>query len=292
MDAPDPALTKKHDGETMLNTLRDILDFRLLPEIAASNRTLLWQFVKRSVSARYKGSMLGIFWSFVQPMMMLCVYTFVFSVVFRSRWGVGEGGGRGSFAIIMFCGLALFNLFSEAVTLNSGIVVSNPNLVKKVIFPLEILPLSQTIASFAVGMVWFLLLFLGAVFVFGKLSFTMLLLPLILVPLFLFTLGVSFFTASLGVYVRDTPYAVGVVLQILFFMTPIFYPVSAIPERFRWPILLNPLTLLIEEARKVFLYGELPDWRFLGAAFLISLLVLHLGFLWFHKTKKGFADVL
>ena len=138
----------------------------------------------------------------------------------------------------------------------------------------------------------FLLLFLGAVFIFGKLSFTMLLLPLILVPLFLFTLGVSFFTASLGVYVRDTSYAVGVVLQILFFMTPIFYPVSAIPERFRWPILMNPLTLLIEEARKVFLYGELPDWRFLGVAYLISLLVLHLGFLWFHKTKKGFADVL
>lgn len=276
----------------MLNTLRYVLDFRRLPGIAVSNRSLLWQFVKRSVSARYRGSMLGIFWSFIQPMMMLCVYTFVFSVVFRSRWGADAGGGRGSFAIILFCGLALFNLFSEAVTLNSGIIVSNPNLVKKVIFPLEILPLSQTIATFAVGMVWFLLLFLGAVFVFGKLSFTMLLLPLILIPLFLFTLGVSFFTASLGVYVRDTSYAVGVVLQILFFLTPIFYPVSAIPERFRWPILLNPLTLLIEEARKVFLYGELPDWRFLGAAFLVSLLVLHLGFLWFHKTKKGFADVL
>ena len=276
----------------MLNTLLYVLDFRRLPEIAASNRSLLWQFVKRSVSARYRGSMLGIFWSFVQPMMMMCVYTFVFSVVFKSRWGVDMEGGRGSFAIIMFCGLALFNLFSESVTLNSSIVVSNTNLVKKVIFPLEILPLSQTIASFAVGMVWFFLLFLGTVFVFGKISFTMLLLPLILLPLFLFTLGVSYFTASLGVYVRDTPYVVGVVLQVLFFMTPIFYPVSAIPERFRWPILLNPLTLLIEEARKVFLYGELPDWRFLGVAFLISLLVLHLGFLWFHKTKKGFADVL
>ena len=276
----------------MPNPLRDILDFRRLPEIAVSNRSLLWQFVKRSVSARYRGSMLGIFWSFVQPMMMLCVYTFVFSVVLKSRWGMDGEGGRASFAIIMFCGLALFNLFSEAVTLNSGIIVSNTNLVKKVIFPLEILPLSQTIASFAVGMVWFFLLFLGTVFIFGKLSFTMLLLPLILVPLFLFTLGVSFFTASLGVYVRDTSYAVGVVLQILFFMTPIFYPVSAIPERFRWPILMNPLTLLIEEARKVFLFGELPDWRFLAAAFAVSLLTLHLGFLWFHKTKKGFADVL
>ena len=276
----------------MLNTLPHVLDFRRLPMIAAANRSLLWQFVKRRVSARYKGSVLGLFWSFVHPMMMLCVYTFVFSVVFKSRWGVDTGGGRGAFAIIMFCGLAMFNIFSEAVNLNCGIVVGNPNLVKKVIFPLEILPLSQTIASFAVGMVWFLLLFLGTVFVFGKISFTMLLLPLILFPLFLFTLGVSFFVSSLSVYVRDTPYLVGVLLQILFFMTPIFYPIAAIPERFRWPLRLNPLTLLIEEARKVFLYGELPDWRFLGAAFLISLLVLHLGFLWFHKTKKGFADVL
>jgi len=276
----------------MLNTPRYVLDFRRLPMIAVTNRSLLWQFVKRSVSARYKGSVLGLFWSFVHPMMMLCVYTFVFSVVFKSRWGVETGGGRSAFAIIMFCGLALFNIFSEAVNLNCGIVVGNTNLVKKVIFPLEILPLSQTIASFAVGMVWFFLLFLGTVFVFGKISFTMLLLPLILLPLFLFTLGVSFFVSSLSVYVRDTPYLVGVLLQILFFMTPIFYPIAAIPERFRWPLQLNPLTILIEEARKVFLYGELPDWRFLGAAFLISLLVLHLGFLWFHKTKKGFADVL
>lgn len=276
----------------MLNTLRYVLDFRRLPTIAVANRSLLWQFVKRNVSARYKGSVLGLFWSFVHPMMMLCVYTFVFSVVFKSRWGVDTGGGRGAFAIIMFCGLALFNIFSEAVNLNCGIVVGNTNLVKKVIFPLEILPMSQTIASFAVGMVWFFLLFLGAVFIFGKLSFTMLLLPLILLPLFLFTLGVSFFVSSLSVYVRDTPYLVGVLLQILFFMTPIFYPIAAIPERFRWPLQLNPLTILIEEARKVFLYGELPDWRFLGAAFLISLLALHLGFLWFHKTKKGFADVL
>ena len=259
----------------MQNALRYMLDFRRLPSIVTANRSLLWQFVKRSVASRYRGSMLGLFWSFVQPMMMLCVYTFVFSVVFRSRWGTDvDGGGRGSFAIIMFCGMAVFNIFSEAVNLNCSIVVANQNLVKKVIFPLEILPLSQTMATFAVGMVWFVLLFLGTVFIFGKISFTMLLLPLILIPLFLFTLGVSYFTASLGVYVRDTGYIVGVVLQILFFMTPIFYPVAAIPERYRWPIQANPLTIMIEEARKVFLFGELPDWRFLAAAFAVSLLTL------------------
>ena len=168
----------------MLKALRYMLDFRRLPAIVTANRSLLWQFVKRSVASRYRGSMLGLFWSFVQPMMMLCVYTFVFSVVFRSRWGADvDGGGRGSFAIIMFCGMAVFNIFSEAVNLNCSIVVANQNLVKKVIFPLEILPLSQTMATFAVGMVWFLLLFLGTVFIFGTISFTMLLLPSIPVPL-------------------------------------------------------------------------------------------------------------
>ena len=275
-----------------MKLLREILDIFAPYRVAVRNASLLKQFVKRNIAVRYRGSMLGLVWSFVQPLMMLCVYTFVFSVVFKARWGVDTGGGRGAFAVIMFCGMALFNIFSESVNTSCSIVVSNPNFVKKVIFPLEVLPLAQTISTFILGTVWFVLLFLGAIFVFGKISFTMLLLPLVLLPLFLFTLGLSYFVASLGVYVRDTAYVVQVVLQVLFFATPIFYPIDAVPERFRWPLRLNPLTVLIEEARKVFLYGTLPNWKFLGLAFVISLIVLHLGFVWFNKTKKGFADVL
>ena len=275
-----------------MKLLREILDIFAPYRVAVRNASLLKQFVKRNIAVRYRGSMLGLVWSFVQPLMMLCVYTFVFSVVFKARWGIDTGGGRGAFAVIMFCGMALFNIFSESVNTSCSIVVSNPNFVKKVIFPLEVLPLAQTISTFILGTVWFVLLFLGAIFVFGKISFTMLLLPLVLLPLFLFTLGLSYFVASLGVYVRDTAYVVQVVLQVLFFATPIFYPIDAVPERFRWPLRLNPLTVLIEEARKVFLYGTLPNWKFLGLAFVISLIVLHLGFVWFNKTKKGFADVL
>lgn len=256
------------------------------------NRTLLWQFVKRNIAIRYRGSMLGLVWSFAQPLMMLCVYTFVFSVIFKARWGVDMGGGRGAFAIIMFCGMAIFNIFSESVGTSCRVVTDNPNFVKKVIFPLEVLPAAQTFSTFVLGTVWFVLLFFGTVFIFHQISFTMLLLPLVLLPLLLFTLGVAYFAASLGVYVRDTSYVVQVALQILFFMTPIFYPIQAVPERFRWPLRLNPLALLIEEARKVFVYGTLPNWKFLGAAFLISLVVLQLGYVWFEKTKKGFADVL
>lgn len=258
-----------------------------------SNRTLLWQLTKRYIISRYRGSMLGLVWSFVQPLLMLCVYTFVFSVVFRIRWGVAAGEeSKGTFAIIMFCGMALFNIFSESITLNCNIVVYNPNFVKKVIFPLEILPLAQTLSSLILGLTWFVLLFFGVVFVFGKLSLTMLCFPLILVPLFLFTLGISFFVSSLGVYIRDTQYIVGVILQILFFMTPIFYPIQAVPEKFQKILTLNPLTPLIENFRKIFLMGSLPDWQVLTIAFGISVATLYCGFIWFYKTKKGFADVL
>jgi len=276
----------------ILRKLLCIWDFALLPTSIWKNRALLKQLVRRNVSTRYRGSMLGLLWSFVQPLMMLCVYTFVFSVVFKARWGVNLTHSQGAFAIIMFCGMALYTVFSDCVNGSCSVITGNPNFVKKVIFPLEMLPLTQCISAFIFGLVWILLLFLGAVFIFGKLSFTMLLLVLILIPLFLFSLGISYFVASLSVYIRDTAYVVQVILQILFFMTPIFYPIQAVPAPYRRLLEINPLTILIEQARKVFLFGTLPDWFFLGIAFLISLLVLHCGFIWFFKTKKGFADVL
>ena len=247
--------------QSLAAKLLKVFDIFLLPKIVWKNRELLKQFVIRNINSRYRGSFLGLLWSFVQPLMMLCVYTFVFSVVFKFRWGV-DTGSRGAFAIIMFCGMALFNIFSESVTTSCGVITSNQNLVKKVIFPLEILPLSQALSTFILGLVWVFLLFLGVIFIFGKLSWTMLLLPLVLLPLLLFTLGISYFVSSLGVYVRDTLYAVGVILQILFFMTPIFYPIQAVPEQFRWPLRLNPLTILIEEAGRCFFTGSFPTGNF------------------------------
>ena len=275
-----------------MRLLKEVIDISAPYRSAVRNRSLLWQFVKRNIAVRYRGSMLGLVWSFVQPLMMLCVYTFVFSVVLKARWGMDTGDSKGAFAIIMFCGMALYNIFAECIAGSCGVILVNPNLVKKGIFPLDVLPLAQTFSTFILSTVWFFLLFLGVIFIYGKLSFTMLLLPLVLIPLFLFTQGVSYFVASLGVYVRDTSYVVQVILQILFFMTPIFYPISVVPKQYRWPLEANPLTILIEQARNVFLYGKLPDWNFLGIAFLISVIVLQLGFVWFTRTKKGFADVL
>ena len=276
----------------MLRKVLLLFDLLMIPRMVIRNSSLLWQMTRRNVEVRYRGSALGLVWSFVQPMMMLTVYTFVFSVVFKARWGADTVGGKGAFAVIMFCGMAMYNLFSEAVSSSCGCIVGNPNFVKKVIFPLEILPLAQTLSTFVLGMAWFVLLFLGAVFILGKISLTMLLLPVVLVPLMLFTLGVAYFAAAFGVYVRDTQYVIGVVLQILFFMTPIFYPINAVPERFRIWLEMNPLTVMIEQGRNVFLYGRLPDWGYLGVAVLISLVVLQFGYFFFARTKRGFADVL
>lgn len=181
-----------------LQKLKILWNPLLFFQIIWTNRFLLRSLVVRNIASRYRGSFLGLIWSFVHPLMMLCVYTFVFSVVFKARWGIDTGGGRGAFAIIMFCGMAMFNIFSESVSNSCGVVVANPNFVKKVIFPLEILPLAQVAASLILGMVWFVLLFLGTIFIFGKISFTMLLLPLVLLPLAIFSLGISYFVASLG----------------------------------------------------------------------------------------------
>ena len=276
---------------TILKKINILFDPLLEIRIIGRNRVLLKQLIIRNIEARYKGSVLGIIWSFIQPLLMLCVYTFVFSVVFTMRLGV-EIEYRGAFAIIMLCGMSIYNIFSESVSICCGIIPGNPNYVKKVIFPLEILPLAQVIASFILGMSWFILLFIGVCIVFGRVSLTMLFLPITLLPLLFLTYGLCMLVASLGVYVRDIQYLVGVVLQILFFITPIFYPITAVPEEYRGILQINPLTTIVEETRKIFLMEQLPDWNLLAISFIVSLIIMRFGIVWFIKTKKGFADVL
>ncbi len=261
-------------------------------KIILENRDLLFQLVKRNIAARYKGSTLGLFWSLVQPLMMLTVYTFVFSVIFKARWGIDNSDSKTAFAIIMFCGMAVFNIFSESVTGSCSLITGNPNYVKKVIFPLEILPVAQVSAAAILGIIWFGLLLLGAVIFMKGLVWTMLLLPLVLIPLILLSCGLSFLAASLSVFFRDIQHLIGVIIQILFFMTPIFYPIQAIPEQYRWVMQINPLSSIVEQARTIFLYGKMLDWTMYGTGLLISLVIFQLGLVWFIKTKRGFADVL
>lgn len=264
----------------------------LLTRIVLGNAPLILHMVRRQLALRYKGSILGWLWSLVQPLMMLVVYAFVFGIIFKARWGTAPDAGSVSFAAVMFCGMATFNLFAETVNAAAPCILNNANLVKKVVFPLEILPVVHLAAAVVLTCVWFLLLFVGAAALGVSFHATMFLLPLSLLPVMLLALGVAFFVSAVSVYVRDMPHLVGVVMQILFFLTPIFYPVELVPETLRWVLEVNPLSSMVEEVRACALFGQELDWFALGRNLLVSLVVCRLGLCWFLKTKKGFADVL
>lgn len=255
------------------------------------NRNLIRNLVFREVMGRYKGSMLGIFWSLITPIFMLFVYTFVFSVVFKARWS-GGGDSKTEFALVLFAGLLVFNLFSECITRAPGIILANTNYVKKVIFPLEILPwvvLGSALFHFLVSLfVWVA----AYILIFGLPHLTLLMLPFIIFPFLLFVLGLSWLFASLGVFLRDLGQFIGIAVQVLMFMSPIFYPATALPEKLRFVIYMNPLTLPIEMIRDIIYWGRLPDFAEWTLASLASFVIFCLGFAWFQKTRKGFADVL
>jgi len=247
---------------------------------------------KREVISRYRGSYLGLLWSLVNPILMLAVYTFVFSVVFKARLGHDVGGDKVDFALLLFAGLIVFNLFSECISRAHNLILTNVNYVKKMIFPLEILPwITLGAALFHAGIsVLVLLMFL---IVMGHtISWTLLWLPVVILPLLLLIMGLSWLLASVGVFVRDIGQFIGMMLTTLLFLSPIFYPASALPESVRSYLFLNPLTFIIEQTRAVILFGQLPDWRGLVIYYAIAALVAWAGLFWFEKTRKGFADVL
>ena len=272
-------------------TLTEILNPFLIVQMVNKNRSLIYHLTKRQIAARYRGSALGYLWALSYPLMMLTVYTFVFGVVFKARWGA-DLNNTPSFAVIMFCGMAVFNLFSETVNSSAPCIINNANFVKKVIFPLEILPVVQLLATALPGMIWFGLTLLGALAIGLEVSWTVVLFPLVLVPVLILSLGIGYFVASTTVYLRDVPHLTGIVTQILFFMTPIFYRVDMVPDHMRIVLLCNPLTPLVDHARDLLLFGRLPNWQLSALLWLVSWCICHLGLIWFLKTKKGFADVL
>lgn len=271
-------------------------DFKATPrEMVESlwrNRGLIKASVKREVLGRYRGSIFGLFWSLFNPLLMLTVYTFVFSVIFPSRWGGTASVSKTEFALVLFSGMIVFNVFAECINRAPNIIISNQNFVKKIIFPLEILPfvnLGVSLFHAAMGLIVWMTTY---VIFFGPPHVTVLFLPLVLLPLCFFLLGVTWLLSSLGVYLRDIGQLVGILTTILLFLSPIFYPASAIPEKYRFLVFLNPLTPAIEQVRDVLLWGENPDWNMLAIYFATTLIVAWLGFGWFQMTRKGFADVL
>lgn len=257
-----------------------------------SYRSLINQFIKREIFERYKGSYLGIIWSFITPLLMLTIYTFVFSVVFQARWGSDGETSKVEFALILFTGLIVFNIFSEVISKSPSLITSNSNYVKKVVFPLEILPIVSLGSSLFHALISFVILIIGVFLALGTLSWTVILFPIVILPLLIVALGLSWFLASLGVYIRDVGQIIGVMIPALMFLSPIFYPVSSIPEDLRFLYYINPISYVVEDARRVVIWGELPHWEWFGYGLVIGIIVAILGYYWFKKTRKGFADVL
>jgi lipopolysaccharide transport system permease protein len=254
-------------------------------------RPLIWQLTKREVIGRYKGSMIGLGWSFFNPLIMLAVYTVVFNTIFQGRW-IGGTGTKTEFALMLFIGLIMHGVIAETLGRAPSLIIGNVAYVKKIVFPLEALAwimmgatLFHTVVSLGVWVLFYVL-------VNQSLNWTIVFMPLLLVPLILFSMGLSWFFSALGVYLRDIKQITTVLTTVLLFMSPVFYPVSRLPEPYRSMMYINPMTYILEESRDVMMWGNLPSFTGLLIIYAVSLLVAWLGFTWFQKTRNGFADVL
>lgn len=255
------------------------------------NRELIKTIAKREVLGRYRGSAFGLLWSFMNPLIMLTVYTFVFSEIFKTRGGAGNES-KVEFALVLFIGLIIFNVFSECINQAPSLILSNSNYVKKVLFPIEILPVVGVLSALFHAAISLLVWLLTYWVYYGVPHASIIFLPLILLPFAMLVFGVSLFLASLGVYVRDVGQVIAPLSSMIMFLSPIFYPSTALPESYRNILNLNPLTPVIEQARSVLFFGQSPDLIMLIYYWIGSFAITCLGFAFFQKTRKGFADVL
>jgi lipopolysaccharide transport system permease protein len=256
------------------------------------NRQLITQMSRREVAGRYKGSVMGLAWSFFNPVFMLAVYTFVFSVVFKARWGVGGEESKTKLAVVLFVGMIVHGLFAEVINRAPGLILGNVNYVKKVVFPLEILPVISMGAALFHSLVSLGVLLIAFALFNGYLHWTAVLAPLVVLPLVILILGLAWMLASVGVFLRDVGQTIGIITTVMLFLAPVFYPITALPEEMRPWIMANPLTFIIEQAREVLIWGHSPNWIGLGIYTAAATVVAWAGFAWFQKTRKGFADVL
>jgi lipopolysaccharide transport system permease protein len=265
------------------------------PAMVASlwrNRRLLSQLVKREVVGRYRGSVFGLAWSFFNPLVMLAIYTFVFSEVFKMRWGGNDSETKAEFAIVLFAGIVVHSFFAEVLARAPGVILGNANYVKKVVFPIEILPVVAVGTSLFHGVVSLAVLLLAFVVFNGYVHWTLVFTPLVWLPFFIFTLGVSWILAALAVFLRDVGQTIGIITMALMFLSPVFYPVTALPPHLRPWLMANPLTFIIEQTREVLVWGHLPNWHGLGIYAVAAIAVCWAGYVLFQKTRRGFADVL
>ncbi len=251
---------------------------------------LIFSLAKRELLTRYKGSVLGTVWALVTPVVMIAIFTFIFAGIFGARFGASQS--HWDYALYLFCGLLPWTMFQETLQQSASTIVSHANLVKRVVFPLETLPVAQAFSSLGNQLFATIALLIATVVIQQQLHLTAAWFPLLLIPQLLFTLGAAWLIASLGVFLRDISQGITLLLMAWMYLTPIIYPESIVPERFRLFINLNPFTPLVRSYRRIFLEGVPPDW--LGLAYfsgfaIVSFLV---GYWWFARTRKNFADVI
>lgn len=251
---------------------------------------LIISLTRRELAARYKGSLLGIVWAILTPIVMIAIFTIIFGGIFRAKFGVTDSPWE--YALYLFCGLLPWNAFQESLSMSSNAIVARANLVKRVVFPLETLPVSQTLAAMASQMFGTVALLLGIVLIRHELHATMLYLPLLLIPQFLATLGGAWLLASLGVFIRDIVQGITLFLMAWMYLTPIIYPEAIVPAAYRRWINLNPFTPLVRSYRRIMLDGQMPDWWGLAYFTGFALVAFLFGYWWFARTRKNFADVV
>lgn len=251
---------------------------------------LIFSLTKRELAARYRGSVLGIIWAVLTPVVMIAIFTIIFSGVFKARFG--SANSQWDYALYLFCGLLPWNAFQESLQLSSTTIVGHANLVKRVVFPLETLPVSLSLAAAANQMFGTVALLLAAALLRRELHATIVFLPLLLIPQLLATFGAAWLIASLGVFFRDIVQGINLLLMAWMYLTPIIYPESLVPARYQPIVNLNPFTPLVRNYRRIILEGSLPDWRGLAYFGLFAVVSFVLGYWWFARTRKNFADVV
>jgi lipopolysaccharide transport system permease protein len=252
---------------------------------------LVVQMARRDVAGRYRGAFCGLLWSFFNPLLMLVIYTFVFGVIFKSRWNA-QTTDPFQYAMVLFAGLNINTLFSESANRATTLVIENTNFVKRVVFPLETLSWSTLGSGLFHLCVSTIVLLSISPLVLGHVPWTVVLFPIVVVCFLPFVAGTVWMLASLGVYLRDLKQATGIVTTALMFLAPILYPAALIPERWRFALYFNPLTIVAEASQDVLIWGRLPRWDHLAAYAVIASLFAWLAFAWFERTRKGFADVV
>jgi len=251
---------------------------------------LILSLARRELIARYKGSVLGVVWAIVTPVVMITIFTFIFAVIFKARFG--PNGNAWDYALYLFCGLLPWTMFQETLQGSSTTIVNHANLVKRVVFPLETLPVAQAFSAVGNQMFGTVALIIATIVVRHELHVTILWLPALLIPQLLLTLGAAWLVASLGVFLRDIAQGITLVLMAWMYLTPIIYPESIVPERYRAYINLNPFTSLVRNYRRIFLEGLRPDWPSLAYFTALAVVLFVFGYWWFAKTRRNFADVI